>query len=455
MEKIKAGSEPQRQFLSTSADIAIYGGSAGGGKTYGLLIDPVRHVQRVLSAPFCGAIFRKQSTQVTNPGGLWDASMRLYPLLGARPNLTSLRWTFPSGATLRFAHLDFETDTLDWQGTELAFIGFDELTHFSEAQFFYMLSRNRSMCGIRPYVRATCNPDPDSFVAKLIEWWIDQDTGLAIAERSGIVRWFIRVNGEMIWADSRQELVTTYGPETEPKSLTFIRGSVYDNKVFLAKDPGYLANLKALPRVDRERLLGGNWKVRPAAGDYFKREWFSVVPSSPPGQTIRYWDRAATEKPTESNPDPDWTAGVKLTKSKEGVYYVMDVRRFRANPTDVKMRIRNMAEQDGREVKVGIEQDPGQAGISEAQDQVRNLAGFQASVFPVTKKKGVRAGPVSSQCGIGNVKLVAGSWNDCFLDELANFDPDSEEGTKGHDDQVDALSGAFNALAAARRIMMV
>ena len=82
-------------------------------------------------------------------------------------------------------------------------IGFDELTHFSRSQFLYMLSRNRSTCGVRPYMRATTNPDADSWVADFIAWWIDQDTGLAIPERSGVVRYFTTISDEVIWGDSR------------------------------------------------------------------------------------------------------------------------------------------------------------------------------------------------------------------------------------------------------------
>src|SRR5690606_135321 len=113
-------------------------------------------------------IFRKTYPQVRNEGGLWDESETLYPLMGAEPIVTRLEWRFPSGATVRFAHLDHESDKYNWQGAQIALIGFDEVTQFSESQFFYMLSRNRSTCGVRPYIRATCNPDADSWVAEMI-----------------------------------------------------------------------------------------------------------------------------------------------------------------------------------------------------------------------------------------------------------------------------------------------
>lgn len=162
----------------------------------------------------------------------------------------------------------------DWQGAQIPFIGFDELTHFSERVWWYLLSRNRSVCGVRPYVRATCNPDPDSWVARLIEWWIDQDTGYPIKDRDGVIRYFTRDGDSMIWGDTVDEVIDKGWYLLEPqvkraginprdliKSLTFVSGSVYDNKELLSVDPGYLGNLMAQDEQTKVQLLDGNWKV--------------------------------------------------------------------------------------------------------------------------------------------------------------------------------------------------
>ena len=116
-------------------------------------------------------------------------------------------WSFGGKSTLAFDYISRDADVYAWQGSQICFLGFDELTHFSEFTFFYMLSRNRSICGVEPFVRATCNPDSDSWVAKFIEWWINQETGYAIPERSGVVRVFYR-NGEgkITWGETRQEV---------------------------------------------------------------------------------------------------------------------------------------------------------------------------------------------------------------------------------------------------------
>ena len=109
--------------------------------------------------------------------------------------------------TVAFDYINRDDDLQKWQGSQITMIGFDELTHFSEKQFFYMLSRNRSVCGVKPYMRATCNPDADSWVADFISWWIDQDTGYPIKERSGKKRWFVRINETVMWAATRKEAV--------------------------------------------------------------------------------------------------------------------------------------------------------------------------------------------------------------------------------------------------------
>jgi predicted phage terminase large subunit-like protein len=430
---------PQTEFLSTRADIAIYGGSAGGGKSFALLLEPLRHYS---NKKFGAVIFRRNSVQIRNEGGLWDESLSLYAPLNAHPREAYLEWEFKSGMRVKFAHLEYEKNVYDWQGAQIPFIGFDELTHFTEKQFWYMLSRNRSVSGVPGYMRATCNPDADSWVRKIIDWWIDKD-GYPIKERSGVLRWFIRQDDTILWANSREELIEKHGKDEIPKSLTFIPSLIHDNKILMEKDPSYIANLRALSRVERLRLLGGNWNVRATAGMYFQRDWFEIIDAIPTGciNRVRYWDRAAT-KPSESNRDPDWTAGLKMQKLSNGIFVVENVVRMRDGPLAIEKLIKNTATQDSYSVPVCIEQDPGSSGVADAQNYVRLLAGFNVRVRKPTKDKITRALPVSAQCEAGNIKILRGVWNEAFLSELENF---GEQGV-GHDDQVDVFSGAFNEM---------
>lgn len=227
----------------------MYGGSAGGGKTFALLLEPTRHIRR---RSFGAVIFRRTYPQIMAEGGLWDESANIYPWIDGTPLVGSVEWRFrPHGTTVAFRHLQHEKNKNDWQGSQIPLLGFDELSHFRESVFWYMLSRNRSTCGIRPYIRCTTNPDP-GWVKRLLAPWVDREFGGPRAA-SGELRWFVRESGEIKWV-----------PEGTPdaKSLTFVRASIYDNKVLLRTNPEYLANLKALPPVERARLLDGDWDVK-------------------------------------------------------------------------------------------------------------------------------------------------------------------------------------------------
>ena len=440
---------PQEMFLTTPADIAIYGGAAGGGKTYGLLLEPLRHINK---AGYGATIFRKNATQISIDGGLLDESAAIYGNIKGAVFKASPKphWSFNGKARVSFMHIDGDRDVTKWQGSQICTIGFDELTHFSEFVFFYMLSRNRSTCGVKPYVRATCNPDVDSWVADFIRWWIDPNTGYAIPERSGKIRYFFRSDGNLTWGDSVEELSETcagmseFSPEL-CKSVTFIASSIHDNKELLRIDPGYLANLYGLTIVEKERLLKGNWKIRPAAGLYFKREQTRIVKEIPDKIVAigRAWDLAATEI-TAENKTPDRTAGCLMARMRNGQYIILDAKRMAFSASAVRQLVKSTAVTDKAVFgcrRVSIPQDPGQAGKEQSESYRRELAGFTVESKPVSGDKIRRAEPFAAQWQVGNVLLLEGEWNDVFMDELEGF-PDAL-----HDDQVDAASDAFSMVA--------
>lgn len=440
MTEIRPQAGPQEKFLGSPADIAIFGGAAGGGKTWALLLEPLRHIE---NPDFGAVIFRRTFPQISQEGGMWDESAKVYPLLGATENQNDMEWKFPSGARVRFSHMQHEKTKSDFLGAQIPLIGFDQLETFTETQFFYMLGRNRSMCGVRPYVRATCNPDADSWLASFLAWWIAPD-GYADLERAGRLRWFVRVNDRLIWADTAQELQRQF-PEIPPKSVTFVPASVYDNQKLLAVDPGYVANLMALHRIDRERLLGdrkrgGNWLVRAEAGKVFNRAWFKIVDAAPAqGTTVRAWDLAATA--AEVSGDADWTAGVKIRRGQDGRVYVMDVIHERMGPAETDQAMLNTAGQDGHVCRVRWEREGGSAGKRDQAHLARVLAGYDARAVPPQGDKVVRAKAYAAQAEAGNVSLVRGVWNEPYLRELHEF-PDG-----AHDDQVDGSSLGYNDLA--------
>lgn len=423
-------------FMTSPADIVIYGGSAGGGKTYALLTDPLRHIHR---PRFKFIILRRTMPEIKQPGGLWDESCEIYPHYGGFGTRFDATWRFPNGAIIKMMHMQDEKDRLRLKGGQVDGLAYDELCDFTENQFYYPISRLRGSSGIRPYVRASCNPDPDSFVSRLIHWWIDWETGLAIPERSGVIRWFSRSRqGDRIdWADSREQFLQLYGEDSKPKSLTFIRSRLEDNRILMAANPDYESSLNVLSRVDRARLKDGNWKIRATAGNVFKREWFETVKAAPAMTLdVRYWDRASTKDAG------DWTCGMLMGRSRAGIYYIKNIVRLQGTPFEVERAITTTASQDGTNVAICLEQDPGSAGVAEVGYLIRQLAGYRVNARKVSVSKQDRAKPLSSQAEAGNVKIVEARWNDTMLTEFDNF-PDG-----ANDDVVDSGSGAFNELVA-------
>ncbi len=489
----------QEQFLSSPADIVIYGGAAGGGKTYAILLETLRHSA---NPKFGATIFRRNNTQIFTEGGLWDSARGILPLAGAIPKKTPKpMYVFPSGAKVTFDHLERYDDCLSYQGSQIPLIMFDELTHFDEDVFWYMLSRNRSDSGVSGYLRATTNPDPDSWVRTFIDWWIGPD-GLAIPERSGKLRWFIRVNGEVVWGDTRKELLQyqfngpitavdkTHREESElferdpmdskvqivkkpgkegvlyvarqtkqyyqwengeyrellpPKSVTFICSTLQDNAILMRNDPSYLANLKALPLVEQERLLGGNWDIRPAAGMYFPRNKVNLIDEIPNDvvRWVRAWDLAGTEDKKNNNPEdgPAFTAGVLIGKRKDGTIVVADVINQRLNSSEVRNLVLNTAKADKAAYKskyrIRMNQDPGQAGVDQKEQYLKLLSGFSINIERESGSKEVRAEPLSAQWINKNVSVVNAPWTATYLAQMDAF-PD-----RTFKDMADASSTGF------------
>ena len=440
--------DKQQLFLSSRANICIYGGAAGGGKTWSLLTDPLKHIH----VPGFGCVeFRRTMPEVTAEGGMWDESLKMYPEYGGEPNLTKHSWTFPKGSRVTFAGLQYETSVNDWRGSQIAAIHFDQLETFTRHQFFYMLSRNRSLCGVRPYIRATCNPEP-GWLAEFLDWWIADD-GYADLSRSGKIRWLVVESDVVYWADTKEELKERF-PNIQPKSVTFIPSTVYDNKILLENDPGYIANLQAMSLVDRERLLGdaergGNWKIKPEAGNVFNRKWFGVLPDWEKNRNWSFvirWDFAATER-SVANDDPDYTAWCVMGREpKTGEVIILEGGQKRLNPSGVYDEFRSRCEywRDylagyGYALKVRWEREPGSASKREAQLFTQLVPWADAISVPSTGSKLDRARPLAAQAEHGFVSVVRGEWNEMWLNHMHSQPAD-------HDDMMDAATGAYSDL---------
>ncbi len=421
---------PQTKFLASSAYEVLFGGAAGGGKSAALLMIPLRYIG---SPTFRGLLLRRTFPELQR--SLIERAFEWYKIAGGKPADSGKKWRFPSGAVIEFGHLEHTHDVTNYQSSEYQFIGFDELTTFEEYQYTYMLSRARSASGLPVRIRSASNPGGIGHEWVMRRWgpWLDRRPGYKgpVADAGQTLHFLNTDHGEV------QVPTATTGS----LSRVFIPARVTDNPTLMKADPAYLSRLGGLDAVTRAQLRDGDWLAHAAAGMVFKRAWFGLVEAVPANATrLRYWDRAATEDAPGRN--PDFTVGMKMARDQDGAYFIEDIVRFRGTPGDVEKTIRQTAELDGRDCAIGIEQDPGQAGKFEAGYYIRALSGFDVRAYPVTKDKITRARPASAQAEAGNIKLLHRPWVAALLDELEAF-PEYD-----HDDQVDALSGAFAALQA-------
>jgi predicted phage terminase large subunit-like protein len=289
-------------------------------------------------------------------------------------------------------------------------------------------------------------------------------TGVPVPGTENRIRYFVNVGGKMYWADSIDELweqsetqglglIRYHEDENKinfrPKSFRFIPLTIYDNPILLKNNPGYLANLLSQTRVNQLRFLHGSWTAKPEGSGYFNRSWIRIVDHPPvnPINRVRSWDLAASV-PSESNPNPDWTAGVKMSRDKWGTYCIEDVARFRKLTDGVLKEICRIAwEDDVNSTTCTIPRDPGAGGKTANASFIRTLAenGVAAKSVVVSghTSKISKFLPFCAYAESGGVTMVRGEWNELFLAELEDFIGDRNQ----KDDQVDGTSDAFNTLS--------
>lgn len=198
-----------------------------------------------------------------------------------------------------------------------------------------------------------------------------------------------------------------------------------------------------LQRMERAApyTFAGQYRQRPSPleGGVFKPGQLQVVDAVPAGpiEWCRGWDLGATDG------GGAYTAGGKLGKLADGRYIIADVQREQLGPDGRDALLLNTAKRDGRHVRVGLPQDPGQAGKTQVLALTRMLAGFVVASSPETGDKVTRAEPLAAQVNVGNVLLLRGTWNDALIEELRLF-PNGQ-----FSDQVDGLSRAFGELLGA------
>lgn len=415
-------------------------------------------------------MFRRTTPQIKGQGGLFDTAFNMYnqlpDIIKPRFRHQALEAIFPSGAKVKWSHMENEKDKFNHQGLQYTFIGFDEGTQFEWSQIEYLISRMRSESKYPSRMVISCNPDPDHYLRTMIDWWIDEE-GYPIEERDGVLRYFITLNGSYVWADTAQELIDTYKtPEYQPKpiSFSFISALIYDNPLMIKNNPSYLAFLEGLNEIDKARLLHGNWNVRPTGSTLFNWDWLKKADHLPfKCKTVRGYDLAGSE-PSDLNTHPDYTASIKVSKDSNGLFYLSGD--YHNTFTDVGSGVKGFmrklsgarnqvmlaqAQQDGTDVDIVLPQDPNSAGKAVFEDMVKFFLsnGFRVRKDPVAhnKSKSARFEPFATAASNGLVYIVESSFDRQTLEyikkQLTQFDGE-RSGKLKKDDAVDSLATAFN-----------
>lgn len=414
----------QAEFLRTSAYETLIGGAAGGGKSLCLVIGAMLELGK---RGYNAALVRRTYPELEGADGLIAVSRDWYPYAGGTYNESKHIWTFRNGETIRFLHMANRYDYYRYQGSQLQYIGFDELSHFEEEQYLYMFSRVRTVkgSGIRTRVVASSNPGSE-WVKRRWAPWVDRR--YPNPAKPGELRWFRRAeDGAEVECDSHEDGAW---------SRTYIPMSWADNPALTDE---YRRNLDMLPYIQRQRLKYGDWDIVEGSGLVLNRQWFQFVDSIPRGlRAFRYWDFAATERSLRSS-DPDYTATAVLYTDSTN-YYIY-VQRRRATWATVREWVRSCIEHDPDYVIHGGEEEGGASGKAMSHELMGLAARYGRSWTPVRpdRDKVQRAQQWSALAEQGRVYLLRlpGANVDDFLAEAHMF-PDG-----AHDDMIDAVSGAF------------
>lgn len=293
----------QERVLSKDVDIQICGGSRGGGKTAALLLEGIKDIG---NGHFSSVIFRKEKDDFDE---IKKQSTLFYAPFGTfNRSVNDLTWNFYSGGSMKFTYFSDATDEFKdrLRGRQYSYIGIDEITQIPYDKFKYLVTCNRNPFGIRNRILGTCNPDPDSWIRRFIDWWIGED-GIPIKERDGVIRYCFMdgiTPDSIYWGSTREEVYEQCKNLIDPlwssvyeelgfgkltmfiKSATFCRAGLEENLILLRSSPEYVAGLAQQDEEQRARDLEGNWNFKNVGDDIIKQsdmEKFFNNPQVPEG----------------------------------------------------------------------------------------------------------------------------------------------------------------------------
>lgn len=252
--------EKQDLFIQSDANETLFGGAAGGGKSYGQLVDALLYAIKYPKSK--QIIFRRTFPDLER--SIIRTSLEFYPRKIASYNSSKHLWTFTNGSLIDFGYIDNERDVYQYQSAEYDVIRFDELTHFTEYMYVYMISRNRGANDFPKYMKSSTNPGGVGHT------WVKER--------------FIDIGKPGVKHNVKL-------PTGETMTRMFIPSYVTDNKFLMEKDPGYEKRLDALPEKERKALKEGNWDI--FDGQYFK-EFDRKIHVIEPFEIPKEWDKYRT-----------------------------------------------------------------------------------------------------------------------------------------------------------------
>lgn len=442
-------SEAHRKFLNCKSNFVIFGAGAGCGKSHQALMLILKYIK---DPDFRGVFIRQTSTQLSQAGGLFMEAQSMWRQYGAKfkshPQMTAV---FPSGAEVQFKVCGADRDINNFDGGQFSLVCFDEAQWHSEVQIKYLESRIRSKAKGPHQLICTANPSITSYLYQFVKPYLDMETGIPIPELSGKERWYAVYQGTTVTGETKEDLIALYGPTCKPQSYTYISATVKDNPIMQQLNPAYVTRLENLKRTERERLYLGSWHAKEESAGYFKRQWCQELDRAPENVTsrVRGMDLAGSI-PSEAYPNPDWTASVMMSKTKDGYYVIEHAERYQKLINGV---MEHIAETDKKDKSLGLEcpvylpEDVGVAAKAATMFFIRTLveAGVDARIDKSggTKSKLARMQPFLTLAEAGYVKYVKGDWNEAFFNELEDF---IDGNRQQKDDWWDSTATAAKAL---------
>ena len=395
--------EKQALFLESNEVEGLFGGAVGGAKSSALLMAALQYVD---VPGYSALIVRKTFKDLIKADALVPRAQDWLSGTAAKGRDGGLNWKFPSGATLEFGHMEDKDSHYQYQSSAFQFIGFDELTQHREEQYLYLFSRARRLANsnVPLRIRGTTNPGGTG------SDWVE---ARFIAGYDGVSEKYVQ--------QCETDLGEPFGKVTGERF--FIKSLLSDNPHI---DMGeYLLTLANLPPLERERLLKGDWSIRPE-GLHFLLEWFDRpgvrVKSSPRLKSyVRAWDTGLTR-----TGDP--SCGTLMGPEGRNLWLLHQVEQATDVPGLTDLIVRT-AQDDPEDTLIAVEE----TGISlPLLYQLRNhpkLAGKRIIGVPVAQITGKGQGndKLSRMSGWmnkladGDVRIVDGPWVEPFIAEALMF----------------------------------